>query len=127
MATMREIRARLRQLGLETEYGYRHDTKLIPGILEGDEQLLQITSGVRKGQRWLLLITQRRLLLVTKPTMGAPTIVEIPREELLGAEGRKGLLFGSLTVRSSAGEYTFSNVLKKSLPQFLAELEKEPS
>jgi hypothetical protein len=123
MATLKEIRARLRQLGLENEYGYRAEAKLIPRALEGDEELLQITSGVREGQRWLLIVTARRLVLLSKPTMGSPNVIAIPREDLRTVRGRRGLLFGSLTLETGTDTYSFSNVLKKSLPGFLEELQ----
>lgn len=123
MATLKEIRARLRQLGLENEYGYRAEAKLIPRALEEGESLLQITSGVREGQRWLLLLTERRVLLLSKPTMGSPKVVGIPREEIRGAEGKRGLFFASLTLETASDRYRFSNVLKKSFPAFLQELQ----
>ena len=121
MATKKEIKDRLRALGLENEYGYRAETKLIPESLAESENLLAITSGIRQGRRWFIILTEGRLLMLTKPTMGKPHLVAVQRDEVRGLEGSRGLLFGSLTVETAEGVYAFSNVLKKSLPHFLAE------
>lgn len=123
MATLKQIKARLRELGLENEYGYRAETKLIPKSLEADEELLQMTSGIREGRRWYLVLTPRRLLLLTKPTLGTPGLVAIEREKIKGVTDRRKLFFASLTIETEEGEYVFSNVLKKSLPSFLRELQ----
>jgi hypothetical protein len=119
MATLKEIRKRLRQLGLESEYGYRAEAKLIPGVLEADEELQRISSGVREGQRWILLLTPRRLLFLAKPTMGDHRSVALPREAIRRVDGKRGVFFARLEIESDAGTYRFTNVLKKSLASFL--------
>ena len=121
MATKKEIKDRLRALGLENEYGYRAEAKLIPESLEAGEHLRAITSGIRESRRWFIILTEGRLLMLTKPTLGRPHLVAVQRDEVKGIEGHRGLLFGSLTVETAEGVYSFSNVLKKSLPHFLAE------
>ncbi len=119
MATLRQIKVRLRELGLENEYGYRAETKLIPDALEEGETLLHITSGIREGRRWYVLLTEGRILFLTKPTMGSPHLVAIDADGVRRVHGRKGLLFGSLGIETDEGSYSFSNVLKKSLNPFL--------
>ena len=54
---------------------------------------------------------------------GLPNVIAIPREDLRTVQGRRGLLFGSLTLETGTDTYSFSNVLKKSLPGFLEELQ----
>lgn len=123
MATLKQIKARLRELGLENEYGYRAETKLIPKSLEADEELLQMSSGIREGRRWYLVLTPRRLLFLTKPSLGSPGLIAIEREKIKSVTDHKKLFFASLTVETEEGEYVFSNVLKKSIPSFLQELQ----
>ncbi|TVR68369.1 MAG: hypothetical protein EA427_10680 [Spirochaetaceae bacterium] len=125
MATMKEIRARLRVLGLENEFGYRREIKRLPECLERDETLIAITSGIREGARWYILLTEHRLLLLSKPTMADPRLVGIKREEIRHTEHRKGFFLASLRIDTIGGSYTFTNVLKKSLPSFLSALRKE--
>lgn len=120
MATLREVKAKLRELGLENEYGYRAETRLIPESLEAGEHMLSITSGIREGRRWYLLITEGRLLLLSKPTMASPSLIAIPREEIRSIDGKKGLFFASVTVDTEQGSYSFSNVLKKSFFHFIS-------
>ncbi len=120
MPSLKEIAARLRELGLESEYRYRAETRRIPECLSGSETLLGITSGIRGGRRWLVLCTEGRILFLTKPTLGTPDLIAFDRSDIRGVEGRKGLFFASVSISTNRDTYTFSNVLKKSLPSFLA-------
>lgn len=119
---MNEIRARLRELGLENEFGYRREAKLLPDCLESDETLQAITGGIREGARWYILLTERRLLLLSKPSLGQVRLIGLDRSEIRQVEPRKGLIFASLSIETTQGAYTFTNVLKKSLPPFMAAL-----
>ncbi|MFO8064055.1 MAG: PH domain-containing protein [Spirochaetia bacterium] len=118
MATLHQIQARLKELGLQNDYGYRRETRLLPNVLEADEQLLAVTSGVLNGMRRLVVLTERRLLFVSKPTMGEPRLFAVPREDLVAVRGSKGLVFGSLSFETADGTYRLDNVLKKSMAQF---------
>jgi hypothetical protein len=120
MTSLKDISSRLRELGLENEYRYRAETRRIPECLEGSETLRAITSGIRGGKRWLLLLTEHRLLLLTKPTMGSPDLIAIDRTRIRNVSAEKGLFFGTVTIITETDTYTFTNALKKSLPTFLA-------
>ncbi len=117
---LKEIKQNLRKLGLESEYGYRPEIKLIPDSLDAGESLLAISSGIRKGRRWYIVLTEKRLLMLTKPTMGSPSLIALDRAVIQQIEKKKGLLFASITVKTEEGKYRFSNVLKKSVAPFLA-------
>ena len=122
MATLKELKARLSELGLEREYGYRRELKLLPDILEPDEELRAVTSGVHDGLRRLVVLTQRRLLMLQKPPAGTPNLLYVPREEVLAVEAKRGLFFATLCLHTRARLFVFHNVLKKSLPPFLEDL-----
>ncbi len=122
MATLKELKARLSELGVEREYGYRRELRLLPEILKPDEELRAVTSGLHDGQRRLVVLTQRRLLVLQKPAVGKPNLLYVPREEVTAAEARRGLLFGVLTIHTSDRAFVFHNVAKKSLPPFLEDL-----
>lgn len=119
MPTIKEIKARLRELGLENEFGYRAETRRIPECLEQDETLRGITAGIYQGRRWYVLLTEQRLLLLAKPTMGSPRLVAIEFGQVRNIAIKKGLIFGTLTIETTTDSYTFTNVLKKSIPSFL--------
>lgn len=122
MATLQELKARLSELGLERDYGYRRELRLLPDILEPDEEVRAVTSGVYDGLRRLVVLTQRRLLVLQKPTVGKASLLYVPRNDISAAEGKRGLLFAALTLHTSAQPFVFHNVLKKSLPPFLEDL-----
>jgi hypothetical protein len=121
MASLKEIKARLHELELGNEYGYRSEIKLLPNALAAGETVLALSSGIREGRRWYLVFTEQRLLLLAKPTMGDPRLISLPREDLVEVTGHRGLIFGKIQVRTALDTYTFTNVLKKSLPSFLGE------
>lgn len=120
MPTMQEIKARLRELGLENEFGYRTETRRIPECLERDETLRGITAGIYGGRRWYVLLTERRLLLLAKPTLGSPQLIEIKHDQVKDLAIKKGWIFGTLTITTATDSYTFTNVLKKSIPSFMS-------
>lgn len=122
MATLQELRATLSELGLKRDYGYRRELKLLPEILEADEEVHAVTSGVYDGLRRLVVLTDRRLLVLQKPTVGKPNLLSVPRNDISGAEERRGLFFAALTLQTRAQPFVFHNVLKKSLAPFLKSL-----
>ena len=125
MATLKELKARLSELGLERDYGYRRELKLLPETLEPDEVVCAVTSGVYDGLRRLVVLTQRRLLVLQNPPVGKPSLLYVPRKDISAAEGRRGLLFAALTLHTTAQPLVFHNVLKKSLAPFLKSLASE--
>lgn len=120
MSSMKEIRSRLRDQGLENEYGYRKEVRLIPECLTHGEEFLAMSSGIRDGTRWFIVATSSRLLLLTKPSVGDLRLIGIVRDEIRSLSARRGLIFGSLQIETTQGSYTFTNVLKKSISVFLA-------
>jgi hypothetical protein len=127
MPSMKEIRARLRELGLENEFGYRKEIKSVPECLHRDESLLAITSGIREGKRWYILVTEGRVLILSKPPLGQLRLIGIERSAVQSVESKRGLFFATVTVATGEGTYTFTNVLKKSLPSFLSTLTEGPA
>lgn len=124
MATLKDIKDRLRELNLENEYGYRKEIRLIPQALTPDESVRTMTSGTYDGRRWAVVLTGQRILFLSKPALGKPSLVAFDHEQVRAVKGRKGFLFGSLTIETEQNIYIFSNILKKSLPRFLFEAQQ---
>jgi len=120
MPSLKEIMSRLRELGLESEYRYRAETRRIPECLDASETLRGITSGIRSGRRWMILVTEGRILLLTKPTISSPDLIALDRTDIRDVTTERGLIFGTVTIVTEKDSYTFSNVLKKSLPTFIS-------
>lgn len=122
MATLDEIKQRLAELGLEKEYRFRRELRLLPDIFESGEHMRAVTSGVYEGLRRLVVLTEERLLVLQKPTLGKPNLLYVPRGEITDVEARNGLLFAVLTVHTTAGPFVFHNTAKKSVGFFLGAL-----
>lgn len=127
MTTLKEVKDKLRDLGLGPAYGYRREIRLIPETLRQNEQLRAITSGLYDGQRWYLLACGERLYFLAKPRMGQPQSIVIERVDIRSVKARKSVIFATITIETKRATYKFSNVLKKSLPSFLQEMNDNTS
>jgi hypothetical protein len=68
----------------------------------------------------MILVTEGRILLLTKPTISSPDLIALDRTDIRDVTTERGLIFGTVTIVTEKDSYTFSNVLKKSLPTFIS-------
>ena len=111
--TRSELDNRLRELGIYSDFYYRKELKALCGMLGEYERLNCLLTGVHEGNRKLVAVTDRRILILFTPFGGGDMKV-IRRESVKDWRFEKKLLFSSLTIETNGGAaLTFTNTQGK--------------
>ena len=104
---------RLRELGIYSDFYYRKELKALCGMLGEYERLNCLLTGVHEGNRKMVAVTDRRIIILFTPFGGGDMKV-IRRESVKDWRFEKKLLFSSLTIETNGGaSFTFTNTQGK--------------
>ena len=105
---------RLRELGIYSDFYYRKELKALLQVLGEYEKLNCLLTGVHEGNRKLVAVTDRRILILFTPFGGGDMKV-IRREAVKDWRfEKKLLLFTDLTIETNGGaSFTFTNTQGK--------------
>ena len=104
---------RLRELGIYSDFYYRKELKALTQVMGEYERLNCLLTGVHEGNRKLVAVTDRRIIILFTPFGGGDMKV-IRRESVKDWRFEKKLLFSSLTVETKVGALlTFTNTQGK--------------
>ena len=108
-----DLENRLRELGIYSDFYYRKELKALCGMLGEYERLNCLLTGVHEGNRKMLAVTDRRILILFTPFGGGDMKV-IRRESVKDWRFEKKLLFSTLTIETNGGaSFTFTNTQGK--------------
>lgn len=94
----------------------------LPKVLDPEEQVLAFSSGLHKGNTWLIVLTGERILFLDKGMIYGLRTSSIELERVNNFDYEKGLLFGSISIGSNAEIYEITNVWKKTVEPFTRKL-----
>ena len=104
---------RLRELGIYSDFYYRKELKALCGMLGEYERLNCLLTGVHEGNRKMLAVTDRRIIVLFT-ALGGGDVKIIRRESVKDWRFEKKLLFSTLTIETNGGaSFTFTNVQGK--------------
>ena len=104
---------RLRELGIYSDFYYRKELKALTQVLGEYERLNCLLTGVHEGNRKLVAVTDRRILILFTPFGGGDMKV-IRRESVKDWRFEKKFLFSTLTLETNGGaSFTFTNTQGK--------------
>ena len=111
--TRNELDDRLRELGIYSDFYYRKELKALTQVLGEYERLNCLLTGVHEGNRKLVAVTDRRILILFTPFGGGDMKV-IRRESVNKWRFEKKFLFATLTIETNGGaSFTFTNTQGK--------------
>ena len=111
--TRNDLDNRLRELGIYSDFYYRKELKALTQVLGEYEKLNCLLTGVHEGNRKLVAVTDRRILILFTPFGGGDMKV-IRRESVKDWRFEKKFLFSSLTIETNGGAvFTFTNTQGK--------------
>ena len=106
--TRNELDDRLRELGIYSDFYYRKELKALTQVLGEYEKLNCLLTGVHEGNRKLVAVTDRRILILFTPFGGGDMKV-IRRESVKDWRFEKKFLFSTLTIETNGGAaFTFT-------------------
>ena len=108
-----ELDNRLRELGIYSDFYYRKELKALMAVLGEYERLNCLLTGVHEGNRKLVAVTDRRILILFTPFGGGDMKV-IQRESVKDWRFEKKFLFSTLIIETNGGAaLTFTNTQGK--------------
>ena len=109
----KDLDNRLRELGIYSDFYYRKELKALTQVLGEYERLNCLLTGVHEGNRKLVAVTDRRILILFTPFGGGDMKV-IRRESVKDWRFEKKFLFSTLTIETNGGaSLTFTNTQGK--------------
>ena len=104
---------RLRELGIYSDFYYRKELKALLQVLGEYEKLNCLLTGVHEGNRKLVAVTDRRILILFTPFGGGDMKV-IRRESVKDWRFEKKFLFSNLIIETNGGaSFIFTNTQGK--------------
>ena len=104
---------RLRELGIYSDFYYRKELKALMTVLGEYERLNCLLTGVHEGNRKLVAVTDRRILILFTPFGGGDMKV-IRRESVKDWRFEKKFLFSNLIIETNGGaSFIFTNTQGK--------------
>ena len=104
---------RLRELGIYSDFYYRKELKALTQVLGEYEKLNCLLTGVHEGNRKLVAVTDRRIIVLFTPFGGGDMKV-IRRESVKDWRFEKKFLFSNLIIETGGGaSFTFTNTQGK--------------
>ena len=108
-----DLDQRLRELGIYSDFYYRKELKALAQVLGEYERLNCLLTGVHEGNRKLVAVTDRRILILFTP-FGGGDMQMIRRESVKEWRFEKKFLFSTLTIETNGGTvFTFTNTQGK--------------
>ena len=116
---------RLRELGIYSDFYYRKELKALMQMLGEYERLNCLLTGVHEGNRKMVAVTDRRIIVLFT-ALGGGDVKIIRRESVKDWRFEKKWLFSSLIIETKGGaSFTFTNTQGK-LRDLFDQAMKEP-
>lgn len=124
MKNLEEIQLMLKECSAIDFYGTKKEVKELPNIIHDDELITYATSGFWKGNTWLIVSTNKRILFLDKGMFFGLKQIEIPINKINSIGFKKGLILGEIEIWDGASKMKIENVSKDTLSPFVDAVNK---
>ncbi len=119
MPTLAEIKSQIQAIPDRYIFWTWKEVRNLPQILDADESVKAITSGLMDGATWLAVCTNRRLIFLNRGMFYGAREVQLPLDRIQSIDYSFTICFGSISVWDGASAFTISMVLKSSILPFV--------
>ena len=116
---------RLRELGIYSDFYYRKELKALMQMLGEYERLNCLLTGVHEGNRKMVAVTDRRIIVLFT-ALGGGDVKIIRRESVKTYRFDKKFLFSTLTVETNGGATFVFTITQGKLKDLFDWAMKEP-
>lgn len=127
MPTAAEINRQIDALPNSYIFWTRKEIRALPEILEHDESIKALTSGLMNNATWLAVCTDRRVIFLNRGMFFGERQLMIPLERVQAIDHEFTIFFGSITVWDGASAFTMNMVLKSSILPFVKSTQEQMS
>lgn len=109
---------RLSKVVCDQSFGTKKEFLHLPKILADGETPIAVASGMMNGNTWLIVLTNSRVIFLDKGLLYGLRQVDVRLNDIASVSCETGLLLGSITISTTATNYTISNVIKRAVNPF---------
>ena len=126
-ASKKELRkeyARIAQTTGDEQFFTMKELFHLPKILMDEEQVLAFSSGLMDGNRWLIALTDRRVVFLDKGMFYGTRHTTVPIDKVSAVHGQTSLFYGKITIIAGGAEMTITQVMKHTVLPFTNKLQE---
>lgn len=94
------------------------ELRSLPKMLAHGEPVIAFVSGYMAKETWLVVLTDRRILMIDKNMFIGGEQISIALEKVSTVEAQTGLVFGDLRIEDSSNEHIVKNIMKHAAERF---------
>ena len=118
------LEKRMRELEIYSDFCLRKEVKVLAGILQENEILNCILTGVHDGNRKMLAVTDQRVVIIFAGALGSGEVKVIRGDAVKNYGFDKKLLFSSARIETAENDMVFTNTQGSLGPLFLWAMER---
>lgn len=119
MRTLESIQDEIKALGEVDLFGTAKEVTHLPEILADDENIKYLTSGLMDGTTWLIVCTQKRIILLDYGMFFGMKQSEMALENINSISYQTGLIFGSIEIWHGGARMLIENCNKQTVKPFV--------
>ena len=119
MPTLAEVRRQIDAYPDRYIFWTNKEIRALPKILDTNEQIKAVTSGLMHNSTWLAVCTNRRLIFLNCQMVIGLQQVQMPLDRIQSIDHEFKLFFGSIRVFDGINAFTMSMVLRSSIMPFV--------
>ncbi len=96
-----EIRQQIESLENADIFGTKKEIKYLPEVLDENETIKGVASGMLENNTWLIVCTDQRVLFLDKGMLYGLKQKEIPLDSISSVTHKTGIMLGSIEVLGS--------------------------
>lgn len=124
MPTREEINRQIKAYPNRYIFWTQKEIKALPEVLDDDESVKAVTSGMIDTSTWLAVCTNRRVIFLNRGMIYGLRQVQFPLDRIQSLDHKFALVFGSISVWDGASAFTLNMVLRNSIIPFVRIVEE---
>lgn len=121
MPTLKQVKDQIARLPSQGRYilGTQKEVRCLPDVLENDEQIRAITSGLVENNTWLLVCTDRRIIFLDRGWIYGLKQIQMPLNRINSIDHETGLFLGKISIWDGATRMTVGGILRSKVGYFV--------
>jgi len=119
MPTLDQVKSQIKDYGNAYIFWTNREVRTLPKILDNNESIKAVTSGMANGATWLAVCTDRRVLFLNCNMFIGVEQVQMPLDRIQSMDHFFALFFGTIKVFDGINVFTLNMVLKSSILPFI--------
>ena len=124
MPTLDEVKRQIAACPHRYVFWTEKEIRALPEILDNDEKIKAVTSGMLDGATWLAVCTSRRLIFLNRGMIYGLRQIQFPLDRIQSIDHEFTIFFGSIRVWDGASAFSIGLVLKSSILPFVRATEE---